>query len=226
MPIHKLIIFDLDGTLLDTVEDLGNAVNHALDQKGFKHHSVKEYRKMIGNGVRNLLVQAIPPLFRLERYIQTCLEVFMDYYVEHICDKTIPYKGIPQLLEDLQKEGVKLAIASNKFQSGTEKLIKTFFPFIRFVKIYGNCDGIPLKPDPKLVENIIGAAYPDEADRPSSHEILMVGDGDTDVKMAINAGIDCIAVTWGYRTKDELKSSGAIKFASSVKELRKMLGFK
>jgi len=220
---YDLIIFDLDGTLMDTSKDLGGAVNYALSRKGFGLHTDKEYKQMVGHGVRNLVRQALPPAFgHIENHVDSCLALFMEYYSEHIADFTRPYRGIQKLIEDLNKAGVKLAVASNKFQEGTQRLIDMFFPGIPFVAVYGNREGAPLKPDPALVDQIISICNEGLEEKLTRERVAMVGDSGSDIKTAANAGITGIAVSWGFRSKEELVDSGAENIATTVRELRSM----
>ena len=235
----KLILFDLDGTLIDSLEDLAEAVNHALGLRGLPLHSVTEYRRMVGHGVRNLVKQALetpgqaggdgkgssvmpghdnsvmPGSDRAsDALIDSALADFKAYYQAHIDVHTRPYPGIPELLTDLQAHGIQLAVASNKFQEGTEYLIQRFFPEIRFVAILGNRPGAPLKPDPEIVQEVLRKAHVQPADA------LLVGDSPTDMKTAANGGIESIAVTWGYRTAEELAGHHQVHI---VEELRNQL---
>ncbi|MCR5760199.1 MAG: HAD-IA family hydrolase [Bacteroidales bacterium] len=226
---YKLVIFDLDGTLLDTIEDLAEAVNHALRKRGLPLHSLEEYRGMVGHGVRNLVTQA------LERSLSGCggaadgrsgaasgstvsamvdevLADFKEYYCGHIDVYTHPYPGMAELVKDLHAAGVHMAVASNKFQSGTEKLVHEFFPGIPFVAILGNREGFPLKPDPEIVREAIRAAGENDA--------VLVGDSRTDMQTAANGSIHAIAVGWGYRP---MGPSDQWQYAASVTELRNLL---
>ena len=209
----KLILFDLDGTLIDSLEDLADAVNHALGLRGFPLHSVAEYRRMVGHGVRNLVKQALPEGAD-DALVDSALSDFKAYYQAHIDVHTRPYPGIPELLTDLQARGVQLAVASNKFQEGTEYLIQRFFPGNRFVAILGNRPGAPLKPDPEIVQEVLRKADVQPADA------LLVGDSPTDMKTAANGGIESIAVTWGYRTAEELAGHRQV---NTVEELKSAL---
>jgi phosphoglycolate phosphatase len=152
----NMVIFDLDGTLIDTIGDLSAAVEHALARGGFPGHTVDEYRNMVGHGIRNLVTKALPE-GSSEEVIDITLGRFVEYYTAHIDVLSRPYPGIHELLRELSSEGVRLAVASNKFQAGTEALIRRFFSDIPFVKILGNAPGLPLKPDPEVIRLAIAA---------------------------------------------------------------------
>ena len=211
---YQLIIFDLDGTLLDTLADLAAAVNHALSARGHPLHSLQEYRSMVGHGVRNLVKQALPSGAD-DALIDAALDDFKAFYTAHIDVHTRPYPGMQDLVRDLHAAGVRMAVASNKFQAGTEKLVGEFFPGIPFVAILGNREGYPLKPDPEIVEEVLRAAG-----GVSRRDVVMVGDSRTDMLTAANGGIGAVAVGWGYRTLD---ASEDYRLAGSVTELRTLL---
>jgi phosphoglycolate phosphatase len=208
--MKKLILFDLDGTLIDSLEDLSEAVNHALSKRGLPLHTVAEYRRKVGHGVRNLVKQALPEGAD-DALVDSALTDFKAYYQAHIDVHTRPYAGMPELLTELQAHGVHLAVASNKFQEGTEYLIERFFPGIRFVAILGNRPGAPLKPDPEIVQEVLRKADVQPADA------LLVGDSPTDMKTAANGGIESIAVTWGYRTAEELSGHRQVNTLEELK---------
>lgn len=213
--MKQLILWDLDGTLIDTIEDLGAAVNHALGLRGLPLHTSTEYRRMVGHGVRNLVQQALPFAFQTDdSYIDAALADFKAYYSAHIDVHTRPYAGMPALLSELQTKGAKMAVASNKFQEGTEHLIREFFPDIAFVAILGNRPGFPLKPSPEIVEEVLSKA------EVSRKDAILVGDSPTDMHTAANGGIDALAVSWGYRTREDLSGHPIV---DSVAELRKAL---
>lgn len=212
---YKLVIFDLDGTLLDTLEDLFEAVNHALRKMGLPEKSLESCRQRVGHGVRNLVQTSLPEEMQAdEALVDTSLAEFKAYYTEHIDIHTHPYPGMQELLGELHRSGVKLAVASNKFQEGTEYLVKKFFPGIPFVAIMGNREGYPLKPDPGIVEECLRSSGV------SRSEAVMVGDSGTDMRTAANGGIPGIAVDWGYRS---LRGTPGISIACTADELLESL---
>ena len=203
--MEKLVIFDLDGTLLNTIADLGNAANHTLKELGLPQHTLDEYRLMVGNGMRKLIMRALPhDKASDDTFVDSTLAKFLEYYAEHIDVYTQPYPGIPELIKALSTEGFKLAVASNKIQAGAERLIEKFFPGIPFVAVMGNSPRYPLKPDAAVVEYIMKKAGTDRA------HTVMVGDSGTDIQTAQNAGIPIIAVSWGFRPRHELTAANYI----------------
>ena len=196
---YRLVLFDLDGTLLDTLDDLSEAVDHALQVRGLPGHPRQEYMTMVGHGVRNLVKQALPEDKQAdEALIDAALADFKTYYTAHIDVHTHPYPGMQELVMSLHKAGVFLAVTSNKFQEGADYLIHKFFPGIPFAAILGNRPGFPLKPDPEIVGEVLRQTgiKPEDA--------VLVGDSPTDMKTAANGGIAAIAVTWGYRPMKDL----------------------
>lgn len=219
--MKKMILWDLDGTLIDTLDDLGEAVSHTLRLRGLPTHGREDYRRMVGHGVRNLVKRALEASgVQIEdtpdgdAFLDEALADFKAYYSAHIDVYSKPYPGIPELLAELDAAGVKLAVVSNKFQEGTDHLIREFFPKIRFVAILGNRPGYPLKPDPAIVEEAISLAG---ISRP---EALLIGDSPTDMHTAENGGIDSLAVSWGYRTREDL---AAYPIVNSIVDLRKTI---
>ena len=210
----QLVIFDLDGTLLDTLDDLSAAVNYAMQQQGFPQHTREEYRMMVGHGARNLMTKALPAEHRNdEALIDAVLTDFRNYYNTHIDVYTKPFPGIPELLAELHHKGTKLAVASNKFQEGTEHLIKEFFPNIPFVAILGNRPNNPLKPDPEVVGEVLCKA------NLNTKEAVMVGDSDTDMQTAANGGIPGIAVGWGYRNMEGIQGLTVVHSAEELQSI-------
>lgn len=197
--MKQLVIFDLDGTLLNTIDDLACAANHALEALGLPVRSQAECQRFVGNGVGKLLERALPEGHKTPEDLEKIRPAFFAYYDQHLADKTLPYTGLAELLAELQRRGVKLAVASNKYQSATERLVKHFFPQIHFVAVLGQREGIPTKPNPQIVEDILLAAGV------SREDTLYVGDSDVDMQTAKNAGVRVCGVLWGFRTRAVLE---------------------
>ena len=193
-----LIIFDLDGTLLNTLDDLASAANYALTACGFPARSVEECRQFVGKGVTKLLERALPEGAANEQTVARMREAFFTHYDEHLADQTLPYAGIQKLLSDLQSRHMQLAVCSNKYQRATSRLIAHFFPTIHFAAVQGQVEGIPVKPHPQMVHEILRAA------QVTCENCLYVGDSDVDMQTAQNAGIKACAVTWGFRSQEVL----------------------
>ena len=181
----RLAIFDLDGTLLDTVEDLGNATNHALRNCGFPERPIQDYYQLVGRGIYNLFRKAMQPRDpdsaqlsdeEIEKHVPDMASFFIPYYEQHKCDNTHPYPGILELLSSLSENGVALALASNKYQDGVEKLAAHFFGDFRFVRILGQREGQPIKPDPAIVEQIMS-----EIPSLTKEDVVYVGDSNVDM---------------------------------------------
>lgn len=195
------VIFDLDGTLLNTLGDLRAATNHALEVRGLPPHSMEEIRQFIGNGIRLLICRAMPE-GTPEAEIDAALDDFKAYYAAHIHDRTVPYDGIPQLLTALRKRGIQVAVLSNKIDSASQELIEYFFPGKTDV-VFGEHVGVPRKPDPtscRMVMQQLGV---------QPEQVLYVGDSGTDMQTAKNAGLYAVGVTWGFRSKEVLLEYGA-----------------
>lgn len=211
---YSLVIFDLDGTLLNTIGDLAASVDYVMRSRNLPEHSDAEYRAMVGGGIKRLVERALPShLASDEAYVDECVMQFRHYYVENIDRYTTPYEGITELLHRLNREGVKVAVASNKFQHGTERLIAKFFGDVEFVAIEGNRPGAPLKPDPEIIHNILRIANVEPS------EAIMVGDSGIDIHTAAAAGIASVGVAWGFRFADELYAAGATCVATTIEEL-------
>ena len=214
---NQLIIFDLDGTLLNTIGDLAVGCDHMLTLRGLPTHSYEEYCTFVGNGIMRLVERALPEELRTEEYVKAARRDFVEFYIDNIDNHTVPYEGMVDLVEQLQTKGAKLAVASNKFQAGTEKLIRKFFPTIEWVEICGNREGVPLKPDTALVDMIIEKAGVERKN------CTMVGDSAVDIQTARNAAIRSVGVSWGFRSREELEQAGADHIADTVEELTTLL---
>ncbi len=194
--MKKIVIFDLDGTLLDTLEDLKNAVNYALNFKEWPQKSKEEVRQAIGNGVAKLIQRTVPKGISKEEYEST-LEIFKKYYGSHYDVETKPYPGLFQMLRKLKQDGFLLAVCTNKIQGTASYLVKHFFPNL-FDYVQGDETGVPKKPEPHMIEKIL------KHFSLNSSEAIYVGDTDVDRLTAINSHLDYALVEYGYRTKEEL----------------------
>lgn len=211
-----LAIFDLDGTLLNTISDLGKACNYALSNLGFPIHPAEAYNGMVGNGLRRLVERAAPAGTPASD-IDSLIRIFKSYYDGHCADTTFPYPGIPELLRSLLTKGVNLAVASNKYQEAVSFIIRHYFPDIPFVSVQGQREGRPIKPDPAIVESILD-------DLPTDKErVVMIGDSKVDVETARNAGVLSIAVEWGFSPSDVLKGAGPDFLAYSPSQIMEFL---
>lgn len=211
--MKQLVIFDLDGTLLNTIDDLGTATNHALGTLGFPQHPISAYPAMVGNGVTKLLQRALPSGLDTDDNVAKMRESFREYYDEHCTDNTKPYPGIPELLEELHANGINLAVASNKYHSAVVKLIDHFFPAIDWAVVSGHREGIPTKPDPSIVFEILTVAPTPK------NGVLYVGDSGVDMETARRACIESVGVTWGFRPVAELKSAHADHIVSVAPDI-------
>ena len=215
-----IIIFDLDGTLLNTIDDLGYACNYALSRCGFPTHPIEEYPRMVGNGINNLIRRALPQTEQTEENILLVREHFVPYYDAHNCDYTRPYEGIPELLNTLKAQGHRLAVASNKYQAATEKIVSHFFPGI-FDVILGERDGIPRKPNPQIVydiEKILSSLSANDLST-LSEAVLYLGDSLVDRDTAANAGVPFIACSWGFVSRQALTEAGVTRLIDQPQEL-------
>lgn len=211
-----ILIFDLDGTLLNTIDDLGYACNYALAQTGFPTHPIEAFPAMVGNGISNLIRRALPEAERNDETVARLREFFVPYYNEHNCDQTRPYDGIPQLLSTLRAKGHTLAVASNKYQAATEKIVRHFFPDT-FDCILGERDGIPRKPDPQIVADILSAVA-SKASLP-----LYIGDSLVDRDTALNARVPFVACSWGFVPRERLIEAGVTTLIDRPEELLSLL---
>ena len=213
MTEYNTYIFDLDGTLLDTLDDLMASVNYALRLYGMPEHSREEIRRFVGNGVRLLMVRAIP---NGEENVQfeDCFQTFREHYMAHSLDTTRPYNGIPELLAELKRRGKRLAVLSNKFCAATQELCRHFFPDTIEVAIGEHeAEGIRKKPAPDTVIEALRQLGV------GKENAVYVGDSDVDLMTARNSQLPCISVLWGFREKDFLKENGATTFAVAPKDI-------
>jgi len=211
----KLFIFDLDGTLIDSVADLAAAGNHTLALHGYPTHPLQSYYKFVGNGIGKLMERALPEGSR--QLAESLLDDFRAYYNIHLADNTKPYPGIPELLSYIQSQGAKIAVASNKYQAATEMLVGKLFPGIRFSSIHGQREGVARKPDPEVVFEIA------EESGARLSDIIYVGDSDVDMRTAANADVRAIGVTYGFCPAETVASFHPWKTARSAAEVMAIL---
>ncbi|MCD7710993.1 MAG: HAD family hydrolase [Porphyromonadaceae bacterium] len=209
----RLVIFDLDGTLLDTIGDLAEATNYALSQCGYPTHPVGAYNMFVGNGIAKLFERALPEMERTPENIARMRSFFLPYYDVHNTCRTHPYEGMPNLLAELRRCNIAVAVASNKYQRATENLVAHFFPGIDFVAVFGQREGIPVKPDPTIVYAILSAAGV------TAGETLYVGDSNVDMCTAAAAKVPSVGVTWGFRPREELVDAGACYLVDTPAEI-------
>jgi phosphoglycolate phosphatase len=200
---YKAVIFDLDGTLLDTVDDIGDAANRVLSNRGYPTHSISTYRLFIGEGVRMLFTRALPEESCNPELINTCLKEFIEDYRSNYNVKTKPYRGVPELLEILRLRGLKLAILSNKPDPITKDCVDFYFSEWDFDVILGQHDALPRKPDPQGAFEVAKRLSIPPSD------FVYLGDTAIDMKTAVSAGMFAVGVLWGFRSLEELKENGA-----------------
>lgn len=214
------IIFDLDGTLLNTIEDLGYACNYALEQTGYPTHPIEAYPAKVGNSINNLIRRALPETERTEENILRVRAHFVPYYNEHNCDFTHPYEGIPALLAELKAQGHRLAVASNKYQAATEKIVNHFFSGV-FDVILGEREGIERKPDPQIVFDILDRLRLTEhrPAMPDSAQTFYIGDSLVDYETAKNADVPFVACSWGFVPREKLTEAGITTIADRPEQI-------
>ena len=209
--MYKLAVFDMDGTILDTLEDLKDSTNFALEKCGYPTRSYDEVRRFVGNGIRKLIERAVPEGLTTEQ-IDRVHEVFTEHYKVHCADKTKAYDGIKPLLEKLRASGVKTAVVSNKADYGVQELCKEYFDGL-FDYAVGEREGIRRKPAPDAVNEALRVLGIDKS------EAVYIGDSDVDFETAKNAELPCISVLWGFRDEEFLREKGATLFVSDPAEI-------
>lgn len=215
MKYCNTVIFDLDGTLLNTLRDLTDSVNYALNKKGYPLHSLEEIRLMVGNGIGKLMERAVPEGLTPEQF-EEVFDLFKGHYALHCNDTTCPYPGIPELLLSLKKQGFRLAIVSNKVDSAVKTLRDLFFADTIPVAI-GEREGVRRKPAPDTAVTALKEL------NVRAPEAVYVGDSDVDIETAYNAGMDCISVSWGFRDTAFLKAHGAAAIIDRPEDLLKLI---
>ena len=210
--MYATVIFDLDGTLLNTIDDLAAAGNFVCRKNGWPEHSVEQFKAMVGHGVKNLVTKFVPQAVQTPEVLEQALAQFSDYYGAHSMDLTAAYPGIGALLERLQKAGVRMAVYSNKDHLFTAELMDRFFPG-RFALVQGKKEGIPVKPDPTIVNDIL------QATGIAREEVLYVGDSGVDMQTALHAGVDAVGVAWGFRPHTELEPFHPLAIIDNAEDL-------
>ena len=212
---YQAVLFDLDGTLLDTLEDLANSVNAALAAHGMPLRTIDEVRVFVGNGVAKLIERAVPRNTAQDEFAAVLAD-FKAHYAAHCAERTRPYGGIPELLAALRRAGIKTAMVSNKGDFAVQALAKDYFGGLLDLAI-GERAGVPRKPAPDMVRYALSALHADPA------TAIYVGDSEVDILTAKNAGLACISVTWGFRNAEDLRAHGAATPVNTVRELQDLL---
>ena len=211
--MYKTVVFDLDGTLLNTIDDLADAGNRVCAARGWPQHTVEEYKYFVGNGIPKLVERFSPPEARTPAVLADTLAAFQADYGAHLRDKTAPYPGMPALLARLKAAGVQLAVFSNKADPLARQVVADYFDAALFDAVRGALPGVPTKPAPQGTLALMQAIGADPA------ATLYVGDSNVDVDTAHNAGMPCCGVLWGFRTRQELTDAGAEHLAADAEEL-------
>lgn len=212
---YRLAVFDLDGTILDTLDDLADSTNHALAVNGLPERSIDEVRQFVGNGIRNLIERAVPEGTGAELTDRVFSE-FREYYAVHCFDKTRPYEGILECMEKIRRDGMHVAVVSNKADFAVQELCERFFPGLSDISV-GEKEGVRRKPYPDSVLHVLDSLGVKKEDA------VYIGDSEVDIKTAENAGLDEIAVEWGFRDSEYLRVQGAKVLVKTPAELYTML---
>ena len=210
--MHKIaVLFDLDGTILDTIEDLKDSLNHVLDKYGFPGHSTEEVKRFVGNGMHKLVERAVPEETSRD-LIEEIHSRFISYYKDNCRIKTKPYPGIMELVRTLKENGIKTAVISNKSDAAVRELTTHMFNGC-FDQVLGASDGVKLKPDRAMIDIVLGKLSV------NSEDAIYVGDSEVDIETARNAHMDCVSVTWGFRSRAQLIANGAEMLADEPAQI-------
>ena len=215
--MKRLLIFDLDGTLLNTIGGIGSACNEMLAYFDLPTWELSDYERFVGDGSRMLIKRALPAEKAAdENFVDSARDVYLKYYRANLARETRPYEGMPEFLKELQGRGITIAVASNKFDDGAKFLVPHFYPDIRWAAVEGQKPGGPLKPEPGIISDAIrnsGAAGL------ARDQILYIGDCEVDIQSAERSGLDYILCTWGFRRRAALEAAGAKTLIDNPKEL-------
>ena len=209
--MYKHVIFDLDGTLLNTIDDLADTGNHVCTLHGWPTHTVAEFKLMVGNGIPKL-VERFAPQGTSQEVLDHAFQEFMDWYGVHKEDKTAPYAGMPEVTKALREAGVSIAVLSNKADVMAGPVVEHYYPGI-FPVVQGALPGLPTKPDPTLLHKLMDRLGATQEDT------LFVGDSNVDIRTAKNGGLTGCGVLWGFRSREELEAAGADVIVSTPQEL-------
>lgn len=211
--MKKAVIFDLDGTLLNTLDDLADSTNYALSRFGYPTRTIEEVRQFVGNGVAKLIERAIPEGKNNPNF-EKCLAIFKENYAQNMYNKTAPYNGIIEMLSNLKSKGIKIAVVSNKFDLAVKELCKKYFEgFIDFAAGENEAQGIKKKPAPDTVISVLNEF------NFASEDAVYVGDSDVDIMTAKNSKMPCVSVTWGFRDEKFLLENGATILINAPSEI-------
>lgn len=214
--MYRTVIFDLDGTILNTIEDLADAGNWVCRRNGWPEHDVEAYKQMVGHGIPNLVEQFSPANCRSPLLMMITQAQFSEYYGAHNLDRTAPYAGVEDMLKTLAQNGVTLAVYSNKADEFSKTIVEHFFPGV-FRLVRGKIPGVPVKPDPTGVRGVLREL------NALASETLFVGDSDVDMETAHNARMTACGVTWGFRGREELQQAGAEHLVNTAEELTDLI---
>lgn len=214
--MYRFVIFDLDGTLLNTLDDLADAANHVCQNHGWPTHETQAYKYFVGNGIPKLVEQFTPEEARTPWVLEQAHDEFMAYYSRHKEDKTVPYPGMLQAVEQLKAAGLSLAVLSNKMDSLVRPVMARYYPGV-FPVVQGAIPGVPTKPDPSLLRRLMKRMGAND------RETLFIGDSDVDILTAKNGGVASCGVLWGFRTRGELERAGASFLAETPEALSRLI---